>query len=529
MTPISAKSMHLGVYSAGCGVRKPPVFVVSKDALEPGPSEPRRSSSYHPVRARVLIPKGDYKKCTLGHKAPSEGSAVNEVDRSRIGELMRREEESFLRAHPESEVMFGRARRSLLAGVPMNWMVRWAGPYPIFVKDAHGTYITDVDGNRYLDLCLGDTGSMFGHSPETVVKAASEQMKKGITMMLPTEDSIWVAEELTRRFGLPYWQIAMTATDANRFSIRLAREVTRRGRILVVNGCYHGTVDETLIDFTDGRVVPRAGNMGPPVDPAITTKVVEFNDLEAMDKALSPRDVACVLMEPAMTNRGIILPDPGYHDALREMTRRYGTLLIIDETHTICSGVGGYTGEYGLKPDMLTIGKPLASGVPVAAYGISQEVADRVMEKILSDQTDENGLGGTLSGNALAVAAMRATLEKVITKDAFAKMLPLAERFEKGVADAIAKSGVPWHVTRLGVRIEYHFLPRAPRNGAEANAAKDAELERLLHLMALNRGILMTPFHNMALISPYTTTEDVDTHTRVFRECVRELVRPQGT
>jgi len=454
---------------------------------------------------------------------------VPAVNRERISELAEAEQKRFLSSHPRSRALFERARSSLLAGVPMHWMVRWAGPYPIFVKDAQGAHITDVDGNRYLDLCLGDTGSMFGHSPDAVVRAASEQLRKGITMMLPTEDSIWVAEELTRRFGLPYWQIAMTATDANRFSIRLAREVTGRSRILVVNGCYHGTVDETLVDLTDGRVVPRAGNMGPPVDPTVTTKAVEFNDLGAMDKALSPQDVACVLMEPAMTNRGIILPDPGYHDALREMTRKHGTLLIIDETHTICAGVGGYTGEHGLKPDALTIGKPLASGVPVAAYGVNQEVADRVMEKILSDGTDENGLGGTLSGNALAVAAMRATLERVIIKEAFERMLPLAERFEKGVADVIDETGVPWHVTRLGVRIEYHFLPRAPRNGAEANAAKDAELERLLHLMALNRGILMTPFHNMALVSPYTTREDVDAHTRVFGECVHELVKPPGT
>jgi glutamate-1-semialdehyde 2,1-aminomutase len=454
-----------------------------------------------------------------------EGSAVKVIDRTRIRELMDRELRSYVRTHPRSGELFERARKSLLAGVPMHWMVRWAGPYPIFVKEARGAYIEDVDGNRFLDLCLGDTGSMFGHSPESVARAASEQLNKGITMMLPTEDSIWVAEELARRFGLPYWQIAMTATDANRFSIRLAREVTKRPRILVVNGCYHGTVDETLIDLVDGKVLPRVGNMGPPVDPQVTTKAVEFNDLAAMERALAARDVACVLMEPAMTNRGIILPDPGYHEALREMTRKYGTLLIIDETHTICAGVGGYTGEYGLKPDLLTIGKPLASGVPVAAYGMSQELSDRIMEKILSDGTDENGLGGTLSGNALAVSAMRATLEKVITREAFARMIPLAERFEKGVAEAIREAGVPWHVTRLGVRIEYHFLPRPPRNGAEANAAKDAELERLLHLMALNRGILMTPFHNMALISPYTTEEDVDAHTRVFSECVRELAK----
>jgi len=452
------------------------------------------------------------------------GSIVVNVDRVRIKELMEREQKLFLKEHPRSKALFKRAKRSLLAGVPMNWMVRWAGPYPIFVRDGKGAYITDVDGNKYLDLCLGDTGSMFGHSPKAVVDAVSKQIKKGITMMLPTEDSIWVGEELSRRFGLPYWQIAMTATDANRFSIRLAREVTKRRLILVVNGCYHGTVDEALVNLKDGVTVPRWGNIGPPVDPALTTRVIEFNDVDALEKALAPRDVACVLAEPAMTNRGIILPEPGYHDVLREITRRTGTLLIIDETHTICCGPGGYTAAYGLKPDILTIGKPLASGVPIAAFGISQYVADKVMERILSDGTDESGLGGTLSGNALALAAMRATLEKVITKKNFDKMMPLAERFEKGVQDTIDETRIPWHVVRLGVRVEYHTTPTPPRNGGEYDATKDYELERLMHLMALNRGILLAPFHNMALISPYTTRKDVDCHTCVFEESMGLLL-----
>jgi glutamate-1-semialdehyde 2,1-aminomutase len=447
------------------------------------------------------------------------------VDRSRIKELMRREVKQFLKSHKKSKALFERAEKSLLAGVPMNWMVRWAGPYPVFVREGRGTYVVDVDGNRYLDLCLGDTGSMFGHSPRPVVDAVRRQVAKGITMMLPTEDSVWVGEELSRRFGLPYWQVAMTATDANRFSIRLAREVTKRAKILVVNGCYHGTVDETLIVLEKGRVVPRSGNIGPPVAPSVTTKAIEFNDIGALEEALSPGDVACALMEPAMTNRGIILPEPGYHDALRKLTKRHGTLLIIDETHTLCCGIGGYTREHRLKPDMITMGKPLASGVPVAAFGISQYVADRVMERILSDGTDESGLGGTLTGNALAVAAMRATLEKVMTEKSFSKMLPLAKRFEKGVKDVIEESGMPWHVVRLGVRIEYHNTPTPPRNGGEYDASKDHELEKLMHLMALNRGILLTPFHNMALISPSTTARDVDFHTSVFRESVGALVR----
>lgn len=450
--------------------------------------------------------------------------SLRTIDRSRIHEVIEREERLFERTHPKSKVLFKRAKKSLLAGVPMNWMVRWAGTYPIFIKEAKAQYIRDIDGNRYLDLCLGDTGSMFGHSPGPVVDAVRRQISKGITMMLPTEDSVWVGEELSRRFGLPYWQIAMTATDANRFAIRLARETTKRKYILAVNGCYHGTVDETLVNLRGGVVIPREGNIGPPVDPRETTKLVEFNDIPSLEAALKARDVAAFLLEPAMTNRGIILPDPGYHEAARRLTRKYGTLLIIDETHTLSSGIGGYTREHGLDPDMITMGKPLASGVPVAAFGISQEVSDKIMERILSDGTDESGLGGTLSGNALATAAMKATLQKVITEKNFKKMLPLAKRFEKGINDIIDEYDMPWHVVRLGVRAEYHFTPTPPRNGTEYDDTKDHELEKMMHLMALNRGILLTPFHNMALMSPYTTAKDVDHHTSVFRECVQALV-----
>jgi len=379
---------------------------------------------------------------------------------------------------------------------------------------------------RDLDLCLGDTGAMFGHSPEPVVDAVIRQVRRGITMMLPTEDAIWLGEELERRFGLPYWQFALTATDANRFSIRLARDVTKRRKILVFNGCYHGSVDEALVSLKNGGVIPVEGNIGPPVDPAITTRAVEFNDLDALEVALAHEDVACVLCEPAMTNCGIILPEPGYHDALRELTQRFGTLLIIDETHTICCGPGGYTAAYDLKPDVVTLGKPLGGGIPAAAYGMSQEVADRASAKITADSTDESGVGGTLSGNALSVAAMRATLEHVITTEAFERMIPLANRLADGIEGIINAKELPWHVVRLGARVEYGFGATPPKNGREAEEIEDPELDKLIHLYALNRGILLTPFHNMMLISPDITAKDVDRHTSVFRECVEELTTP---
>ena len=446
------------------------------------------------------------------------------IDRDRLKGLLAREQERFAAARPRSRELFERARKSLLGGVPMNWMVRWAGAFPIFVEDASGAHFTDVDGHRYLDFCLGDTGAMTGHAPAAAVESIADRARRGITFMLPTEDAVWVGEELARRFGLPYWQTTLTATDANRFAIRLARHVTRRPKILIFNWCYHGTVDETFATLSDGVVGPRSGNLGPPVDPAVTTRVVEFNDATALEDALSYGDVACVLAEPVMTNIGIVHPEPGFHDALRDATRRTGTLLILDETHTICAGPGGYTREHGLSPDILTIGKPLAGGVPAAVYGLSHEVAERIRATTTVEGADTGGIGGTLAGNALSLSAMRATLEKVLTAQAYARTIPLAERFAAGVEGVIAEHRLPWHVTRLGCRAEYWFRAAPPRNGAEAAAAMDPDLDRFMHLATLNRGILMTPVHNMALIAPETTEADIDLHTRVFRESVAALI-----
>jgi glutamate-1-semialdehyde 2,1-aminomutase len=453
----------------------------------------------------------------------SADSATVVIDRNRLAELAHREESRFVAEHPKSKALFERAKMSMLSGVPMHWMSRWAGGFPVFVAHASGAHFTDVDGHEYIDLCLGDTGAMTGHAPPQVVQAIADQARRGITSMLPTEDALWVAEELTRRFGLSCWQFCLTATDANRFSIRLARAITGRGYILVFNGCYHGTVDETFIALENGAPASRQGNIGPPVSPAETTKVVEFNDLAALEAALAPGDVACVLGEPAMTNVGIVQPDPGYHAALRDLTRRTGTLLIIDETHTICAGPSGYTGLHGLQPDMFVIGKPIASGLPAAAYGFTPDVAARITTLIERDASDTGGIGGTLAGNALSLAAMRATLEHVLTAAAFERMIALGERFESGVKRAITAARLPWHVARLGCRAEYAFRAKAPRNGSEALASADPTLDQFMHLYALNRGILLTPFHMMALMSPSTTEADVDAHTAVFESAVREL------
>jgi glutamate-1-semialdehyde 2,1-aminomutase len=441
-----------------------------------------------------------------------------------VAELLARELERFEHANPRSRALAREAAGPLLAGVPMPWMIRWPGGFPIFAADAHGARFSDVDGHEYVDFCLGDTAAMTGHSPGPTVRAIAEQARRGITLMLPSEDAIWVGRELARRFGLPRWQFALTATDANRFAIRLARELTGRAKILVFNWCYHGSVDETFATLDGGSVVAREGNVGPPVALAETTRVVEWNDVEALERELAHGDVACVLAEPALTNIGIVLPEPGFHDALREATRAAGTLLIIDETHTICAGPGGYTAAHGLEPDLLTIGKPIAGGVPAAAYGFSREVADRLEELMPRDErADTGGIGGTVAANVLSLAATRATLAEVLTEEAFEHMIALGERFEAGVGEVIERHDLPWHVTRLGCRVEYLFRRERPSNGSEAAAGGDAELDRLIHLYALNRGILLTPFHNMALMSPATTEADVDLHTKVFEEAAGEL------
>ncbi len=446
------------------------------------------------------------------------------LDRSRLAALLTLEEQKFICEHPKSSALYQQARQSLQGGVPMLWMIRMPGAFPVFVQEAVGAHFTDVDGLRYIDFCLGDTGAMTGHAPPATLAAIQRQAQRGITFMLPTEDALWVGEELQRRFGLKYWQFTLTATDANRFAIRMARHITGRPKILVFNYCYHGSVDEALVTIdSEGKPRPRPGNLGPPVDPVETTKVIEFNDVPALERALADEHIACVVAEPVMTNIGIIHPEPGFHGALREITRRTGTLLLIDETHTLCAGPGGYTRAHGLEPDFLTCGKPLAGGVPAGVYGFTEEVADQFWARLDVDTSDVGGIGGTLAGNALSIAAMRATLEHVLVPAMYEMCFRLADRYELGVQSVISEFDLPWIVKRLGFRVEYWFRATAPRNGGEANAAVDAELDRYMHLFALNRGILMTPFHNMALIAADITESDVDAHTQVFREAVASL------
>ena len=448
---------------------------------------------------------------------------MTEIDRTRLAALLQRELEHFAGAHPRSRELYDRARDSLIGGVPMPWMMRWAGGHPVFAAHGQGARIVDVDGHEYIDFALGDTGAMAGHSPASTANATAHQAGHGITMMLPTEDGIWVAEELTRRFGVPRWLFTLSATDANRTALRIARQLTRRSKILVYSYCYHGSVDEAFAVGEGGATRAREGNVGAPVPVGQTTVAIEFNDLDALERELATGEIAVVLAEPAMTNMGIILPDDGYLDALRELTRRHGTLLIIDETHTFSAGPGGCTQAWGLDPDILVIGKAIGGGVPSGALGLTQELVDRLFAEEDADYEDTGGVGGTLAGNALSSAAMRATLEHTLHADAFAHMVPLATRFTEGVQGVIDAAGVPWNVTQLGCRSEYQFLPERARNGTVAFHSHDEDLEHYLHLHALNRGVMITPFHNMALMCPQSRETDVDRHTEVFGEAVREL------
>jgi glutamate-1-semialdehyde 2,1-aminomutase len=446
------------------------------------------------------------------------------IDQSRIASLMERERASFRQRHARSGQLAEQAKRSLLFGVPMNWMTRWPGDHPVYVDRAEGARFRDVDGNEFIDFCLGDTGGMAGHAPQAAVDAIARQAARGITLMLPTEDAAWVGDEMARRFGVPYWQFTLSATDANRCVIRWAREVTGRPKIVVHNWCYHGSVDEAVAILEGGRTVARKGNIGKPVSLDATTRVVEINDLEALEAALAAGDVAACLFEPALTNIGIVLPEPGYYESVRALCTKYGALLVIDETHTISAGPGGCTMAWGLDPDFVTIGKTLGAGIASGAYGMTERVRAMILQHTDAKNSDVGGIGGTLAGNALSLAAMRATLGEVMTDAAFERMIELGERFEEGVGGVIESRELPWHVVRLGCRVEYLFRADRARNGAEAAAGQDEKLDPYIHLYLLNRGILMTPFHNMALMSPATTAADVDRHTQVFAEMVDELV-----
>lgn len=462
---------------------------------------------------------------TVAHEASGVAENGEMIDRGRLDELIERERRTYEAEHPRSRAAAADGGH-LLGNVPMTWMAKWAGGFPLQLAGAHGATVTDIDGITYADFCLGDTGAMAGHSPAATVAAVRRRAidDGGLTAMLPSEEAARLGDELSRRFGCERWSLTLSATDANRFAIRIARHLTKRPKILVFDWCYHGSVDETFAVLDDGVVRARPGNVGPPVDPALTTRVVQFNDLEALERELSYGDVAVVLAEPALTNIGIVLPEPGYHDELRRLTREAGTLLLIDETHTFSAGPSGATGLYGLDPDLVTVGKAIGGGIPVAAFGLSAVLADRLLADPEADLVDVGGIGGTLAGNALSSAAALATLTEVFTDDAFARMCELTAGYEAAVNEVLAETGLPWSISRLGARAEFRFASPAPRNGADSAAADDPALDEYFHLYLANRRVLLTPFHNMVLTCPATTADQVDMLCVRFGEAARELL-----
>jgi len=446
------------------------------------------------------------------------------ADREKLAHLFSQEVSLFEQRHPKSAALHEKAMGSLMGGVPMSWMAKWPGPHPVYVATAKGSRFTDVDGIEYVDFCLGDTGAMVGHSPDASIKAIAEQLGKGITFMLPTEDAAVVGKTLADRFGLPKWQFTLTATDANRHILRYARHVTGKSKVVVHDYCYHGTVDETFAVLDDeGNTVSRENNIGAQVDPSVTTIVVPFNDLAAAERAFATGDVAALLIEPAMTNIGIVLPEAGYLEGLRDLCTKYDVILIHDETHTLSEGPGGMTARRNLHPDAIVMGKTIGAGIPAGAFGMSEKLTKRVQESLHLEHIDVGGVGGTLAGNALSMAAIRATLLEVLTPEAFVSMEALCDIWTADVQRLIDKYGAPWQVSQLGCRAEYSFRAEAPKNGREAADADDFELQQYLHLHALNCGILMTPFHNMALMSPAHTKADVARHTEHFEQALQSL------
>jgi glutamate-1-semialdehyde 2,1-aminomutase len=445
------------------------------------------------------------------------------IAKDRLEKLAQREAKRYAAARPKAKAALAKGADAYLGGVPLHWMTDWPMPHLPLVARAKGARLTDIDGYEIDDFCLGDTGSMFGHSPAPVAKAIRAQAPRGLTYMLPTEDALEAGRLLQEVFGPFRWQIATTATDANRFAIRVARAITGRPKILVFNGCYHGTVDDVMVELSGSKTQNRQGLMGQVADLTLGATAVEFNDLAAVESALKTGEIAAILTEPVMTNSCMVLPDAGFHDGLRLLSRRYGALLIIDETHTISSGLGGYTAVHSLSPDMFVVGKCVAGGMPTAVWGMTDEIAQRYEEANAARPSGHSGMGTTLSANPMQFACLKATLGEVMTAKNYAHMEKLAERLSHGLAAVVARHKAPWHVVRVGARVEFICAPGPLKNGTEAVHAHQPQVEAALHTALLNRGSLIAPFHNMMLVSPATKKRQVDRLITAFNDVLTEL------
>lgn len=456
-----------------------------------------RSPTFRPARPAPVDARP-------GH--PPMTASGPDVDPSRLDALSRHERDRFLQTHPRSVEQGGRIAPHYLYGLPLHWMRDWPTPVPLVVAEARDAMLVCVDGHEYADFCLGDTAAMYGHSPAPVADAIAVQARRGLSAMLPGERAARVGASLAACFGLTRWQLTLTASDANRFLLRWARAVTGRAKLLVFDGCYHGTVDDTLVDRADdGRTLTRASLLGQVHDLAPTTVVVPFNDAAAVRAALAAGDIAAVLTEPALTNCGLVLPQAGFLEAVQQACREAGTLFLLDETHTLSAGHGGYARLHGLAPDALVVGKAIAGGLPCAVYGFTESLAQRMTEAKDAAPEGHSGIGTTLSANLLTLAALDASLRDVITPEAHARMEVDAAELAGALEAVLRRAGRRWTVTRLGARLELQFSAGTPRDAREARAAMRPGLESALHLYLLNRGVLVTPFHNMLLVSPHTT------------------------
>ena len=432
------------------------------------------------------------------------------INRNRIAEVRVAEETRFRDANPKSAKAAQDRAHGWHQGVPFHWMRDWPSPFPLTAAHAHGARLTTLDGDVLDDFCLGDTASMFGHSPDALTHALAMQAGQGLSYMLPSEKAAEVGALLAARFHHPHWQLTTSASEANRSVIRWARAITGRDKILIFNGCYHGAVDDVFVDLHDGGPETRRSLVGQVWDVRDHTIAIEFNDGRALEAALDRGDVACVLAEPVMTNCGMVLPRPGFLALIRAATARTGTILIWDETHTISSGPGGYSGTFGPAGDMFVIGKSIGGGVPCAAFGFSDMVAQQMEEARAKLPPGHSGIGTTLSANALTIAAMHVMLDDVMSPTAYAHMIGLAQRLAGRLEGVITRHRLDWHVASAGARVEFICGPKPPTNGTEARAVMDPELESLIHLMLVNRGTLLAPFHNMMLVSPVTTIHQVE-------------------
>jgi len=445
------------------------------------------------------------------------------IVREKLGEFKARESAAYRQSRPLSAARANQ-ENGFFGGVPQHWMLDWPMPFPLVVQQASGTKLTDLDGHIVTDLCLGDTGAMFGHNPEPVAKAVQAQASRGLTSMLPSADVEEVGSLLQAKFGMPYWQITLTASDANRFALRAARAITKRAKILVFDGCYHGAVDETAVNLTAGRTVAKPSLWGQAYDLAAVTTCVPFNDVEALMAALKSDEIACVIMEPALTNCGMVAPASGFLDEVRRLTRAHGSLLLIDETHTLSTGPGGWTGTYGLEPDIWVAGKAIAGGIPTGVWGFTEDVKRGIEQVRTEIPAGHSGVGTTLSGSALQMAALRACLQDVMTETNYAAMIDGAIALEDGLNDLIAKLDLPWSVIRLGARLETVFAHSLPTNAEQMRASFDYELEAAIHLGLLNRGFLVTPFHNMLLAGPNLSREAPAAYVAALNSILNEIL-----